>query len=84
MSLPTHRPFKCTIQHAWIGGVASGLAYALGWPTWVVRMLWVLSVCCLGFGTLAYVLLWILVPNWSEDPVDYAVVTQDSTHDEEI
>lgn len=80
MAIATSRPFKCLPTRAWIGGVASGLAYALGWPTWVVRMLWVLSVLCLGFGTLAYVLLWLLVPNWGAEPVDYASVTDDTEH----
>lgn len=71
------RPFKRTNDPAWLGGVASGLAYAFGWPTWVVRLFWVIAVLGLGFGTLLYVLLWILVPHWPVDPVDYADVTGD-------
>lgn len=73
------RAFQRMPRHRWLGGVCSGLAYALGWPTWVVRLIWILSVLVLGFGLLLYVLLWLLVPVWSVEPSDYPLVTQDST-----
>jgi phage shock protein PspC (stress-responsive transcriptional regulator) len=72
------RSFKRTQEHAWIGGVASGLAYTLGWYTWAVRLLWVLAVVFLGIGPLIYVLLWLLVPRWAADPMDYVQVTEDT------
>lgn len=70
-----NRPFKRIQAGAWLGGICGGLAYAVGWPTWVVRLILVLSVVCLGFGILAYLLLWIFVPRWPATPADYALVT---------
>jgi len=69
------RPFKRVKAHAWLGGVCAGVAYALGIPTSVVRLLWALSVICLGFGGLIYVLLWLFMPRWPATPPDYRLVT---------
>lgn len=72
------RSFKRMPHHRWLGGVASGLAYALGLPTWLTRLLWFLAVVCLGVGGLVYVLLWIFVPLWPTEPTDYVAVTGDT------
>jgi phage shock protein PspC (stress-responsive transcriptional regulator) len=72
------RPFKRLPDHAWLGGVSSGLAYAFGWPTWVVRLVWIAALLCLGFGPLIYLLLWIVVPRWPSTPSDYRAVTGDA------
>ena len=58
----------------WIGGVCAGIAYWLGIPAWLARLVLTLSVLCLGFGALLYVLLWIFMPAWEETPADYDAV----------
>lgn len=48
-----------------IGGVCGGLAGWLGWDVTLVRVVYVvLSVLSAGFpGGLAYVLLWVIMPE---------------------
>jgi len=58
-------------QDKWIGGVCSGFAYALGVPTWIVRIATVLIALSTGLGFLAYILLWIFMPVWHMEPQDY-------------
>jgi len=47
----------------WIGGVCGGLGESTPAPSWVWRLLFVLSVLCFGTGLLVYILLWIFVPR---------------------
>jgi len=47
----------------WLGGVCGGLAQITGLATWVWRLVFALLVLCGGTGVLAYVLLWIFVPE---------------------
>ncbi|MDQ1328559.1 MAG: PspC protein [Candidatus Poribacteria bacterium] len=54
-----------------IGGVCAGFAYWLHWPTWAVRALLILLILSVGFGILAYIILWILMPVATETPADY-------------
>lgn len=61
----------------WIGGVCAGLAYAVGWPVWLVRLAFVLLFLTFGTGILAYALLWILAPKWTAIPEDFASRTGD-------
>lgn len=70
--------FACVTQYKWFGGVLAGLAYSLGWPVWLVRLLFFLAAISttvanfLGVSlVLIYILLWIFVPNWSQTPADY-------------
>jgi phage shock protein PspC (stress-responsive transcriptional regulator) len=48
-----------------IAGVCGGLAEWLGWNPTLVRVLYVIvSIASVGFpGTLAYILLWIVIPK---------------------
>jgi phage shock protein C len=46
-----------------IGGVAGGVAQRLGLSSTLVRVAWVLSILFGGFGVLAYVILWIVLPK---------------------
>jgi phage shock protein PspC (stress-responsive transcriptional regulator) len=69
------RPFKRVKKAAWIGGVCAGVAYALGTPTWVIRGLWLLLFLGAGFGGLLYIVLWIVVPPWPAEPLDYDSIT---------
>lgn len=47
-----------------IGGVCGGMAQAVGWPAWLVRILFVVgSIAAIAVpGSLIYVVLWIIVP----------------------
>ena len=46
-----------------IAGVAGGVAQRFGFSSTFVRLAWVLSVFFGGFGVLAYVILWIVLPT---------------------
>ena len=59
-------------EASWLGGVCAGVAYALGIPTWIVRIIWFLFIVAgSGFGLVIYVLLWIFLPEWEKVPDDY-------------
>ncbi len=45
-----------------IAGVASGIAAYLGIEPWIVRIGFVVMVPFGGFGVLAYLIAWLLVP----------------------
>ncbi|MCK0159963.1 PspC domain-containing protein [Allomuricauda sp. F6463D] len=52
------------IEHKYIGGVCAGLEYYLGIDAlWIRLMFILLAVFTSGFGLVAYILLWILVPE---------------------
>ena len=61
-------------ERKWIGGVCAGVAYWLGVPAWLVRLVLTLSVVGFGFGVLLYLLLWIFMPEWEATPADYDAV----------
>jgi phage shock protein C len=70
--------FRLLPQKSWLGGVCSALAYKLGLPTWLVRLIWAVAVLCYGTGALLYVILWVFVPNADRVPKDYAERTGDT------
>lgn len=47
----------------WLGGVCGGVARMTGVATWIWRVLFVGLVFCAGTGLLAYLLLWLFVPE---------------------
>ncbi|WP_420400170.1 PspC domain-containing protein [Flagellimonas sp.] len=51
------------IDQKYIGGVCSGLEHYLGIDALWVRLLFILLTIFSGFGLVAYILLWILVPE---------------------
>lgn len=59
------------IANSWLGGVCGGIAYWMESPAWLVRTLFVLGVLCFGVGLLPYIVLWVMMPKWAEDPADY-------------
>lgn len=61
-------------ERKWIGGVCAGVAYWLGVPAWLVRLVLTLSVVGFGFGVLLYLLLWIFMPTWDATPEDFDAV----------
>ena len=64
------RPLRKISEEGWLGGVCAGVAYWLGWPTWLVRII----VIVLDLE-LVYFLLWIFLPAYEETPADFAQVT---------
>lgn len=62
----------------WSGGVCAGVAYWIVSPVWIIRLLWFLVACfSFGIGILAYILLWIFLPEWSILPEDFHEITGD-------
>lgn len=50
-------------EQKYIGGVCSGLEYYLGLDALWIRIIFILFAIFSGFGIVAYILLWILVPE---------------------
>lgn len=46
-----------------LGGVAAGVAEYFDLDPTLVRVLWVVAVIFAGFGVLAYVILWVFLPE---------------------
>jgi phage shock protein C len=46
-----------------IAGVCQGVAQHFGWNVTLVRVVWLLLFLFAGTGGLAYVILWIVMPN---------------------
>lgn len=46
-----------------IAGVAGGVANYLGIDPTIVRIIWVCAVLFAGFGLLAYLICWFLMPE---------------------
>ena len=65
------RKLRKVTEKRWIGGVAAGIAYWLGFPAWIVRLVWAFSVLWLGAGLVLYILFWIFMPSWDVTPEDY-------------
>lgn len=51
------------VDHKYIGGVCAGLEYYLGFDALWIRLIFILLAIFSGFGLVAYILLWILVPE---------------------
>lgn len=50
-------------QHRVFGGVCGGLAEFFGWSPFTVRMMFVLSCVLPGPQFVAYLILWLVIPN---------------------
>lgn len=46
-----------------IAGVCGGIAEYLGIDPTIVRLVWVLSIFFGGFGVLAYLITWLVMPE---------------------
>ena len=60
---PKGRPLTRS-EDRWLGGVCGGLAYYLGWPPLLVRVLWVIATLLTMFavGIVGYLFLWAFMP----------------------
>jgi phage shock protein PspC (stress-responsive transcriptional regulator) len=67
----TNHPLQRSRRHRWIAGVCGGIAEWLGWSPALVRFLYVvISIVSIAFpGTIAYIILWIVMPNEPREPV---------------
>ena len=68
------RKLRKITEKKWVGGVCAGIAYAVGAPTWAIRLVATASLVLYGFGALPYILLWIFMPAWERTPADYETV----------
>jgi phage shock protein PspC (stress-responsive transcriptional regulator) len=55
--------FRRSRSDRWLGGVCAGLGRLTGLESWIWRLGFVLMAICAGTGVLAYLLLWIFVPE---------------------
>ena len=55
--------FRRSRNDRWFGGVCGGLAQITGLAAWAWRLIFTLLALCAGSGVLAYVLLWLFVPE---------------------
>ena len=64
MTNPNH-PLRRSRRHRILAGVCGGFADWLDWDVTLVRVLYVLvSIFSAGFpGILAYIILWVAMPN---------------------
>lgn len=60
------------------GGICAAIAYRLGIPPWIVRVVWGATALFYGTGVLLYLVLWFFVPEADATPADYARRTGDS------
>ena len=51
------------VQDKKIAGVCAGLAKYFNIDPTLVRVLWIISVCALGTGILAYAVCWFVMPE---------------------
>ena len=52
----------------WLGGVCGGLGAHTPVPSWVWRLVFLILVFCAGTGVLAYIVLWICLPEEKKPP----------------
>lgn len=50
-------------SEVWIGGVCGGLGNHTPLPSWVWRLLFIVRFFCVGTRGLAYIVLWICLPD---------------------
>ena len=58
----TRKLFRDT-EDKFLGGVSSGLAHYFDIDVTIIRLLWFISVFVFGTGVLAYLILWIILPE---------------------
>lgn len=56
-------PLTRSTSDKMIAGVCGGLARSLGWDPTLVRVLWVVASLLIGLPIIAYVVMWLAVPE---------------------
>ncbi|MEI8244978.1 MAG: PspC domain-containing protein [Lentisphaerota bacterium] len=68
-NLPTNsflrflQKFHRSKKDAWIGGICGGLSESTPIPSWAWRVLFLIIMFYWGIGILAYIILWVCVPE---------------------
>jgi phage shock protein C len=57
--LPLLRPKDGKI----LGGVCAALAKRFEMDVTLMRVLWLVALCCFGVGLVTYVILWLVIPS---------------------
>lgn len=57
------RLYRASKKDSVIAGVCAGVANYLGVDPVIIRLIWLISVLGFGFGILAYILCWIIIPR---------------------
>ena len=52
-----------------VAGVCAGFADYFDIDVTIVRVLWICSVLCLGFGILPYIIFWLILPDSQESSI---------------
>jgi phage shock protein PspC (stress-responsive transcriptional regulator) len=63
MTTPAHHRLRRDSRHKMVAGVCAGLARRFGVPRGRMRLLFVISCILPGPQILAYLALWILIPE---------------------
>ncbi|HAM45452.1 MAG TPA: PspC family transcriptional regulator [Propionibacteriaceae bacterium] len=56
-------PLTRSTSDKMIAGVCGGLARSLGWDPTLVRVLWVVASLLIGLPVIAYIVMWLAVPE---------------------
>ena len=46
-----------------LGGVCAALAKRFEMDKTLMRVLWVVALCCFGVGFITYLILWVVIPG---------------------
>jgi phage shock protein PspC (stress-responsive transcriptional regulator) len=46
-----------------MAGVCAALAGRFGMDKTLMRVLWVIGLCCFGVGLITYLILWLVIPS---------------------
>ena len=50
-----------------VAGVCSGIADYFDIDPTLVRLGWIMAICCCGSGLLAYIIAWIVIPEQPQE-----------------
>jgi phage shock protein C len=56
-------------EERWLGGVCGGLSQISGLAAWIWRLIFIAAIPCHGIGLIAYLILWVLVPQERDEPL---------------
>ena len=63
MAKKVKRLYRAAKKDSVIAGVCAGIADYFGIDPVIIRLIWILLVFGYGFGFLAYLLAWIIIPR---------------------
>ena len=72
-----NRKLRLMPNEGWFAGVCAGIAYWVGMPVWIIRLISAIIVLSSGVGFFLYIILWIFLPKWDDTPADFEEITGD-------